>query len=73
MAGNVASLSTVCVVARDVPWIRRVNPGPLCRRDWAGVSILAPSRRGLRIPYGTTLRLFDARRGGRLAFAAGSR
>jgi hypothetical protein len=35
MAGNVASLSTVCAVARDVPWIRRVNPSPLCRRDWA--------------------------------------
>ena len=48
-----ASLSTVCAVARDVPWIRRVNPVPCATETGAGVSILAPPRRGLRIPYAT--------------------
>src|SRR5260370_10592104 len=36
MAGNVASLSTFCAVARDFPWIRRVNPGPLRRATGPG-------------------------------------
>jgi hypothetical protein len=40
-------------VARDVPWIRRVNPVPRATETGARVSILAPSRRSLRIPYAT--------------------